>query len=86
MRRWLDLVFACSPLQETVGSHQKSHCALHPQTNTITNTDTDTNTDMNTDTGELCQNVLNGNCITLKSSRLNISTVQSNAVQLQRRL
>ena len=50
MRRWLDLVFACSPLQETVGSHQKSHCALHPQTNTITNTDTDTNTDMNINT------------------------------------
>ena len=53
MRLWLDLVFACSRLEETVGrgSHQRSHCALKPHTNTDTNTDTnpDTNPDTNTD-------------------------------------
>ena len=47
MSRWLDLVFACVcfPLEETVGSHQKSHCVVHPQ--------------IDTDTDTLCLNDLN---------------------------
>ena len=48
MRLWLDLVFACSRLEETVGrgSHQRSHCALHPHTNTDTNTVTNKDTNL----------------------------------------